>query len=286
MARAINTTAINTKVRTEAAERFLADARKYPVIVSAEEELELIFKAQKGDKSAQDTLVNSNLRFIFSLASKFAKGDEVMDLVSAATIGMISAIASFDATIGTRLLSYAVHYMRMEISRYFATDAQLVRNKSHITTRVNALNGKFFAENGRQATEDELVEMLKAEYDIEVKSRIAVVGHTYSSLSAKLDEDGATAEEVGEIAVTTASHNEYEDEMDAEDNTYKVNRLLSTLPEKPRAILEMSFGIGYDMPLDDAAIAEKMGLTAERVRQIKLKALASLRERGARVLAM
>ena len=77
------------------------------------------------DVKAQNDLINCNLRFIFSVASTFAKGDEVLDLVSAATIGAIDAIQSFDESLGTTFLSYAVHYMRLGISEYFAMESTL-----------------------------------------------------------------------------------------------------------------------------------------------------------------
>lgn len=286
MARTINTTTATIITRTASVDKFLADARQYPVL-TAEEQTALAVRAKQGDVKAQNDLINCNLRFIFSVASKFAKGDEVLDLVSAATIGAIEAIQSFDESLGTTFLSYAVHYMRLGISEYFAMDAQLVRNKGNrLVTRANALSGKFYAEEGRYPTEDELIEMIEAEHGIEVKNRLAILNHNYASLSAKIDEDGTTAEEVGEIAVVTSSRNEYEGEMDAEENSYKVAKLLSTLPEKMRTILEMSFGIGYENAFDDDAISEKLCCSAERVRQLKIKALASLRERGARVLAM
>lgn len=282
--RAINVQSGSTKVRTQSEERFLAEARKYPVL-TAEEELELVFRIQKGDESAKSELVNSNLRFIYSLASKFARGDEVLDLCSLATIGMMTAMDSYDATRGVRFLSYAVHYMRMEISAYYAADAQLVRNKTHhnVGTRAAAVNEKFFAENGRMPSEDELVEILNDEYDMEIKDRISVIRHSYSSLDSRIDEDGATAQEVGEIAIATASRNEAEVEADKEDAAHKVNVLLASLPLRYRTILEMSFGLGeYEgIEHEDDMIADRLGITRERVRQIRLKSLELLKGRAA-----
>ena len=170
MARAIDVRCGSTKSRTMATELFMAEARKYNVL-TADEELELIHKAQAGDESAKTALVNHNLRFLFSLATKFARGDEAMDLVSYATIGMYKAIDSYDATRGLRLLSYAVHWMRAEISEYYNGDAQLVRNKQQykVAARSGRVNDKFFAENGRFPSEAELMEILNSEYNLELK---------------------------------------------------------------------------------------------------------------------
>lgn len=288
MARAIDVRCGSTKSRTMATELFMAEARKYNVL-TADEELELINKAQAGDESAKTALVNHNLRFLFSLASKFAKGDEAMDLVSYATIGMYKAIDSYDATRGLRLLSYAVHWMRAEISEYYNGDAQLVRNKQQykVAARSVRVNDKFFAENGRYPSEAELVEILNSEYNLELKKRSDVLRHSYTSLNSKIDEDGATLEEIGEVAMATACHNEVEDSIESEDRAHTLEKLLSTLPLRNRMILEMSVGMGdYEgIERDDDAIAVELGLTRERVRQIRLKSLATLKDRAKRILA-
>ena len=288
MARKIDVRCGSTKSRTEASEQFLATARKYPVL-TADEEKEVIARIKRGDESAKGELVNANLRFLYSLATKFAQGEEVMDLISVATIGMMRAMDSYESNCGVRFLTYAVHWMRAEISEYFDTDAQLVRNKQQYKfgARCDAVSNKFFAENGRYPSESELVDMLQEQYNMEISSRSVLLSHTYSSLNSQIDEDGTTAEEVGEVAVATASRNEFEDEVDAEDNRYKVEKLLATLPIRSRTILEMSFGMGiYEgREMDDEAIAEQMGLTSERVRQIRVKSLVALKERAARILA-
>ena len=288
MARVIDVRCGSTKSRTMATEMFLAEARKYPVL-TAEEESELIARAQGGDDTAKTALVNHNLRFIFSLASKFARGDEAMDLVSVATFGIYRAIDAFDANKGLRFLSYAVHWMRAEISEYYDTDAQLVRNKMQhkVGARATVVNDKFYAENGRFPSEEELVEILESEYNVELKKRSDVLRHSYTSLNSKIDEDGATLEEVGEVAMATSCRNEYEDSIESEDNAHILEKLLSTLPLRNRTILEMSVGMGdYEgIERDDDAIAEELGLTRERVRQIRLNSLAALKERAKKVLA-
>ena len=288
MARVIDVRCGSTKSRTMATEMFLAEARKYPVL-TAEEESEILSRAQAGDESAKTALVKHNLRFIFSLASKFARGDEALDLVSVATFGIYRAIDTFDANKGLRFLSYAVHWMRAEISEYYDTDAQLVRNKMQhkVGTKAACIGDKFYAENGRYPSEAELVEILESEYNVELKKRSDVLRHSYTSINSKIDEDGATLEEIGEVAMATACHNEVEDSIESEDRAHTLEKLLSTLPLRNRMILEMSVGMGdYEgIERDDDAIAEELGLTRERVRQIRLKSLAALKERAKKILA-
>src|SRR5690606_3993952 len=134
----------------------------------------------------------------------------------------------------------------------------------------------------RYPSEAELMEILNSEYNLELKKRSDVLRHTYSSLDSTIDEDGSTLSEIGEIAVGTASVNDYEKEVEAEDNANKLEILLATLPLRNQMILKMSVGMGeYEgIEHDDDAIAVELGLTRERVRQIRLKSLATLKERA------
>jgi DNA-directed RNA polymerase sigma subunit (sigma70/sigma32) len=119
---------------------------------------------------------------------------------------------------------------------------------------------------------------LRNEYGLEVKNRLDIVRLHTDYLSAKTDEDGATLEEVGEVAVRTACTNTYESEIETEDRQYKVARLLSILPIAQRDIVSRAFGIGYDRAYEDAEIAEELGYTAERVRQIKNAAVVRMKK--------
>lgn len=285
--RAINTTTANIINKTPVVAALMQSASKYDVL-TPEEELDIMFRAKNGDVSARQALVNHNLRFMISLSAKFAKGDEIAELVSLCTIGIYNAIDSFEYNKGFRFLSYAVHYMREQISEYFEMNST-VRNKAYrITTKANALSDKFYAENGKFPTESELVEMLEKEYSIAIKDKGVVVPMSYASLDKSVgDEEGETFAEVGEVAVATANVNDYEKEIEVEDNKDKVAKLLATLDIKTRAVIEMSFGVGaYEgQEFSDEVIGEKLDLGAERVRQIRVKALKGLGERVKRVLS-
>lgn len=280
MARTINVCSSSTKCHTRGTELFLMEARRYTTL-TAEEELALIDRYQRcGDESAKDSLVNHNLRFIYSLASKFAKGDDVTDLISCATIGMIRAMQDFDTTKGFRFLSYAVHWMREEISVYYNENGQTVRNKvgCRLSYKANRMQDKFFAVNGRYMTDDEIVDAINAELGKEVaKIGADVRQHTIRSINATVDEDGTTVEESGDVAVITASRNEFEAEIEKEDTSYNLKRLLSILSERDREILELSVGLTDGIEKDDRQIAEIIGCSAERVRQIRLQCYEKLR---------
>ena len=276
-----------TTYRTDNVNRFFADINRYPVIEKGEQ-INLAIAAQNGDENARQTLLNSNLRFAFSIAKQYAKGDAVLEITSVATIGMDEAIASYDATIGVGFLTYAVRVMRTHISEYIKETAETVVNKAanRLGSKANRASEKFFGENGRMPSEDELIEIIEREYNTVVEGRHQLVKHSISSLDATIDEDGTTTAEVGEIATATATTNEIVAIAEAEDNAYKVDKLLSTLPIRERTILEMSFGLGeYEgREYEDEAIGEAIGLTGERVRQIRKRVLGLLKDRAARIL--
>ncbi len=277
---------IRTTYRTDNVVRFLADIRNFAPL-SAEEENSLIAHYQRtGEQAAKDRVINAQMKGAFAIAKQFAKGDDVLELTSAATIGLATAIDTFESSRGVRFYSYAVHYMRMEILDYLKTDAQLVINKglNRLGSKPNRASDKFFAENGRIPTEEELIAILDKEYGVTVESRAQLTTHKTASMDGVIDEDGTTVGEVGEIATATATVNEYESEMEREDNSFKVEKLLAKLPVRERIILEMAFGLGeYDREYEDDEIADKIGLTRERVRQLRTKTLAILKERAARV---
>lgn len=280
MTRTISTSTHNIIVRTPAVNAFLANARRYN-LMTAEEEVAAINAYKAGDESQANRIINSNLLFAFSVASKYAKGDEVLDLTDAAVIGMRTAIDKFDVERGVRFLSFAVHYMMMAISDYFRyeRDSIIKSNTAKIGSKTGKIRERFFAENFREPSEDEIMEILEKDYGIKVLNRVDILDVKMSSVNdtASSDEDACEAGEVGELAMATATKNEYENTMSAEDNALKVKACLSVLSERDATILRMLFGIGYDNAYDMDAVAEKFGMTTENVRIIKKSALERLK---------
>lgn len=278
MAININVRTANIITRTPAVTAFLNNIRNFAPM-TIDEEVEAFTALQNGDESQKEKIANSNMLFAFSLASKYAKGDAILDYTNAAVIGMYRAMETFDLTRGILFRSYAIHYMYLEIRKEFMLVEPLVRksNAMLISPKVNKVRNEFLATEQREPTEEELIDVLNRVYGIEVKNKLDVLDCKQSSLSDKIDEDGAEASEVGEIAMSTASYNEYEREMEQEDAEDKTAKCLAILPVRDRQIVKMFFGIGCDaMDLD--TIGEKMGMTGERCRQIKESALKRMRE--------
>jgi len=285
--RTITTTTANTIVRTPAVTSFLADARKYPIL--PEEEITANIKlAKQGDVAARHKVINSYLMFMFSLCTKFAKGDEALELVSLASIGTDKAIDSFDATKGFKFISYAVHYMRMEISEYYRTIHPMIRtsNNAKIGSKANKIAEQFYQSEMRMPSEEELIEALEAEYGIVIKDKRDVASVKVSSISEQVGDEDATAEEVGEFAEVSATTNEFVAVAEQEEKSRAAHLFLSTLNARDANIMKMIFGIDEweNNPQAEESIADRYGLTAERVRQIKETTLARLRTRAKRVM--
>lgn len=275
MSKTINTRTANRITRTPAVTAFLANIRKFEPM-SREEERAAFKSLKAGDESQREKIANANLLFAFSLASKYAQGDKILDFTNCAVIGMYAAMDKFDLSEGTRFLSYAVHYMCLEIRKEMTFVEPLVRpsNVSLVAPKAKKAREEFFATEMREPSEDELIDILNRVYGIDVHNKMDVVSLKVSRLSDKVDEDGADASEVGEIAVSTASTNDYEEQMDKEDMSAKVEDSLQILPVIERKILRMFF---YE-DMDVAEIGERLGFTGERIRQLKAKALKTLKE--------
>lgn len=236
--------------------------------------------------SIRRRIAEANLRFALSIAKKYSTdGDKVAELVSVATIGLYKAIDSFDLSRGFKFISHAIHWIRAEFSEHFRGDANFVRrsNNAKIGSKDNEIRRRFLQTEMREPTEDEVIEALEREYNIKVNDKLDVVRIHTASLDSTIgtdDGDSATLSEVGDIAIATASRNGYEAEMDKEDNESKVSALLKGLSIREQEIVCRKFGIGFDREYELDEIADELGYTHERVRQLLGQALNKLKGRA------
>lgn len=254
--------------------RYLNEIRNTPLL-TANDEVELIIKAQNGDKEARDTLIIANQRFVYAVAKRFATTDKIMDLVNEANIGMITAIDLFDPTRGMRFLTYAVWYIRREIGAYITRKEHIVRRSNDMKTSyfLEKIKNKFFCENGRFPTSDEISDILFTEYDKSIKNCDAY-DIVIERINGEINKEHDTFEEHPDFTSATSSENQYEEEIDNESYRDLVAKYMSVLCERDRDIIKMSFGIdcgGVEYDLD--SISEKLGVSKERVRQIKNSAI-------------
>ena len=262
--------------------RYFKDIAKFE-IVDAETEVELVEKAHQGDDEARKKLMSVHQRYIFSFAKRYTRNNNTLDLVSVATEGFAVAIDKFDPTRGFRLCSYANYWMRERILAYYSGDETMIKRPkmSKLEQRITAIRNKWYAENGYYPTNEELVEKLHNDYDISIKNESDLYDIIMTSIDSYVNESsGETYGETIEFNKASASENDYEENAENDYAKEVANVLLKTLNERERDIITRIFGIGRpEQTVID--VAQELGYTPERIRQIKALALDKMKNRPA-----
>lgn len=251
----------------EVISRYFKDVRK-STILSQDEELALAEKIKNGDEKAIDKLVNANLKFVVSIAKEYqGQGLPLSDLINEGNIGLIKAATRFDHTKGFRFISYAVWWVKQSIIQSLNENARMVRLPANVINKLSHLNkeiSNFESINEREPVFGE----------IEVKNNEIMNLVSYpkcSSLNEVINENG------DELIELIASEEEESVILD-ERLKKELDVTLSILDKREREIVESYFGLNSESePMTLEAIGERYGLTKERIRQIKEKALRKLR---------
>ena len=245
-------------------------------LISVEEEVELAQRIRQGDTNARDRLVRANLRFVVSVAKQYQnQGLNLPDLIDEGNLGLIKAAQKFDETRGFKFISYAVWWIRQSILQALAEQARIVRlplNQVGSLNKINKALSHFEQKNERRPSVDELAEELDMPLD-KVSDTIKVSGRHVS-----VDAPFVEGEDNSLLDVMTNDESPVADQGLMDESLLKeIDRALdSLLQERERDIIRMFFGIGcQEMTLEE--IGDKFGLTRERVRQIKEKAIRRLR---------
>ena len=244
-------------------------------LITVEEEVELAQRIKKGDQEALDKLTRANLRFVVSVAKQYQnQGISLPDLINEGNLGLIKAAEKFDETRGFKFISYAVWWIRQSILQALAEQSRIVRlplNQVGSLNKINKALSQFEQQYERQPSPDELADMLEIPRE-KIADTLRVSGRHVSVDAPFVDgEDNSLLD----VLVNNDSPNADKGLVNESLNT-EIERALSTLTERERDIVKYFFGIGcQEMTLEE--IGEKFGLTRERVRQIKEKAIRRLR---------
>ncbi|MBQ8712616.1 MAG: RNA polymerase sigma factor RpoD/SigA [Prevotella sp.] len=264
-----------TNRESESLEKYLQEIGKEDMI-SVEEEVELAQRIRKGDRKALDRLTKANLRFVVSVAKQYQnQGLSLPDLINEGNVGLIKAAEKFDETRGFKFISYAVWWIRQSILQAIAEQSRIVRlplNQVGSVNKINRMLNKFEQENERRPS----VEEISAETNLpEDKVDEAMSANTrHVSVDAPFTEgdEGSLLDVLVNESSPMADR-----QLVVESLQSEIKQALSILNDRERHIIEAFFGIDSpEMTLEE--IGEKYGLTRERVRQIKEKAIRRLRE--------
>ncbi len=265
-----------TNRESQSIEKYLQEIGKVDLI-TAEEEVELAKRIKQGDQEALEKLVKANLRFVVSVAKQYQNSSlSLNDLINEGNVGLVKAAQKFDETKGFKFISYAVWWIRQSIMQALAEQSRLVRlplNKVGSLSKINQAFAELEQKYEREPTPEELAEALElGAEEIETTMRV-------SSRPVSVDAPFQEGESNSLLDVLEDGNARNTDESMVYTNSLSVEteRSLSTLTERERDVIKLFFGIGVAYPMSLEDIGEKFGLTRERVRQIKDKAIEKLR---------
>jgi RNA polymerase primary sigma factor len=263
-----------TNRESDSLEKYLREISRVDLI-TADEEVQLARRIRKGDLDALEKLTYANLRFVVSVAKQYQnQGLQLTDLINEGNLGLIKAAERFDETKGFKFISYAVWWIRQSILQAIS-ESRMVRlpmNKVGSLHRIHKAFTELEQQFEREPIAEEIALVLNVETE-EVKANLGIAGRHVS-----MDAPFAAGEDHSLIDVLENPNAEETDKHVSfrESLQREVTRILATLPQRQREILELYFGLGQDQPLSIDDIAIKFDLTRERVRQLKDKALLRL----------
>jgi RNA polymerase primary sigma factor len=252
---------------------FLRDVRRHPLL-TAEEEVELAKRIERGDLEAKERMVNANLRLVVSLAKKY-QGHELalLDLIQEGILGLIRASEKFDWRKGYKFSTYATFWIRQAIQRGLANQGRTIRLPVHIGQRERKIaraERELAVELERTPTDEEIAK--RADISVKELRETREFSRTVTSLERPVGEEGDT--ELGDLLPSDAP--EPVEEVEIGLRKEAVHRALENLSEQEQKVIRLRYGINGDDPTPLREAGKRLGLSPERVRRIEHKALERL----------
>ena len=270
-----------TNRSSEALDKYLVEIGRVPMI-SVDEEIELAQTIRKGGKEgerAKEKLVKANLRFVVSVAKQYQhQGLGLTDLIDEGNIGLVKAAEKFDETRGFKFISYAVWWIRQSILQAIAEQSRSVRlplNQVGALSKINSEISKFEQKNQRRPSVQELSSLTNID-EAKLDQTIKADNH-HMSIDAPFQEDDDNS--MADV-LASGEDSRADKQVDYESMAKELNTVLSNvLKDREITIVKECFGIGcHEKGLEE--IGDQLGLTRERVRQIREKSIVKLRESG------
>ena len=275
--------------RSENTTRFYNDIKKYPTL-SKDEEVEWFTKLHEGTKEekefARAYIMLCNQRMVVAAAKKWANTDSLMDYVNEANFGLNEAIDSFNVNVGTKFASYAMWYILRAINNYTNGECQIVRktNLSKTFHVISKATNDFIQENERIPMPEELLDSINKKFKKDIKDKADLIQTHYASIDLhdSNDENNFLNGDITDYNRVSASYNECISTENKEFEKALVSSLLNKLSPRKKEIIKMRFGLyeenGFKREYEREEIGQKLGLTAERVRQLEGEAMQEMKE--------
>lgn len=261
---------LNT-VTTDTLGMFLREIGRYPLLTK-DDEIVLAKKVEMGDEKAKEQMINSNLRLVVSIAKRYQGQLPLLDLIQEGVLGLIRAVEKFDWRKGYKFSTYATWWIRQAVGRAVQTQSRTIRLPVHQAERewkVAKVERELMEKLGRMPTEEEVAKAAKISArqlkDLRDAARIV------ASLDQPVGWEGETP--LGELKAETGG---FEEELTMSLREESLRRALDLLPERERQVISLRYGLDSGSPMTLQAIADDLGVTRERVRQIEASALAAL----------
>jgi RNA polymerase primary sigma factor len=254
---------------------FFREAGRYPLL-TADEEVELAKRIERGDVEAKDRMINSNLRLVISQARRYqGQGLSLGDLIQEGMLGLIRAVEKFDWRRGFKFSTYGTLWIRQSIQRGLQNSGRTIRVPVHVGQRerkVKRIEGELGAKLSREPTDEEIA--AAAELPEEQVREARELARNLTSLDQPVGEDGETA--LGDLLASERP--QPEDEVGDALSDQRVREVVGRLPEEERTVVALRFGLAGGEPRSLREAGAELGMSAERTRQLEEKALRRLAE--------
>jgi RNA polymerase primary sigma factor len=245
-------------------------------LLTPEQEIELANRIKAGDEAAREHMIKANLRLVVKIAREYEGiGLPLMDLIGEGNIGLMKAVERYDPTVGARLSTYAIWWIKQSIRRALANQSKTIRLPVHLVWTISKMNqaGRNLQQTlGREATDEEIADKLGIKTSRVTQMRVASIRP--ASLDARIGDDdaGTLADVVEDENVEAPQHRLEEEGMKS-----RLRELVQSLTPREADIISSRFGLDGKGKKTLEEVGQQFGVTRERVRQIESKALTKLR---------
>jgi len=258
---------------TDSLQLFLNEIGRYPLL-TAEQEVELAKRIERGDAAAKEQMINANLRLVVSIAKRYqGHGLSLLDLVQEGVLGLIRAVEKFDWRRGFKFSTYATWWIRQAVQRGVQNRSRVIRVPVHVAElerKASRAERELTGKLGRFPTEEEVADAAKMPLDKLRQAREAV--RTLSSLDRPVGEDESAT--LGDLIA--APEGDPVQELSVMLGDGALTDALDTLSPAQRQVLELRFGLSGDEPASLEKVGAELGLTRARVRELEQSALEQL----------